>query len=249
MNDRVPRPSPAMIVAMLALFVALGGVGLAASQLPKNSVGAKQIKTNGVRSAEIKDGAVGSADTADESLTGGDLQDGSVGGEDVQNGSLGGDDLGDESVGTVDILDGSLTGDDVQDESLTGDDVQDDSLGSSDVQGLAGDDVQSQTFLGGTVTVQFEQAASDLPSGQSASISVFCPAEQTAIGGGIRGDATNSELTKVTNTRPAISSGNTEPPGDNGSFTGWRGTVVNENNGTGIRPEAWVICASVPPSR
>ena len=33
----------------------------------------------------------------------------------------------------------------------------------------------------------------------------------------------------------------------NGTFTGWRGTFVNENNGAGIRPEVWVICAGPTP--
>lgn len=41
-------PSPAMIVASLALVVALGGVSYAAGVLPANSVGAKQLKKRAV---------------------------------------------------------------------------------------------------------------------------------------------------------------------------------------------------------
>ena len=41
-------------VALLALFIALGGVTYAAAKLPKNSVGAKQIKRNAVRSKHVK---------------------------------------------------------------------------------------------------------------------------------------------------------------------------------------------------
>src|SRR4051812_48379568 len=48
------RPSPAMIVALIALVVAMGGTGYAASQLPRNSVGAKQLKKNAVRSSKVK---------------------------------------------------------------------------------------------------------------------------------------------------------------------------------------------------
>lgn len=48
----------ANVVATLALFVALGGVGYAASQLPKNSVGTKQLKKNAVTSQKIAKGAV-----------------------------------------------------------------------------------------------------------------------------------------------------------------------------------------------
>src|SRR3954470_18273039 len=41
-------------VALLALFIALGGVTYAAAKLPKNSVGARQIKKNAVRSKQVK---------------------------------------------------------------------------------------------------------------------------------------------------------------------------------------------------
>ena len=41
-------------VALLALFIALGGVTYAAANLPKNSVGAKQLKKNAVRSSKVK---------------------------------------------------------------------------------------------------------------------------------------------------------------------------------------------------
>lgn len=49
------RPSPALIVACIALFVALSGTGYAVSKLPRNSVGSAQIKKNAVTSAKVKD--------------------------------------------------------------------------------------------------------------------------------------------------------------------------------------------------
>jgi hypothetical protein len=51
-------PSPAMIVACVALFVALGGTSYAAIKLPANSVGTKQIKNSAVTAAKIADGSV-----------------------------------------------------------------------------------------------------------------------------------------------------------------------------------------------
>ena len=56
------RPSPAMVVACLALGLALGGTSYAAIKLPKNSVGAKQLKKNAVTSPKIKANAVTGAD-------------------------------------------------------------------------------------------------------------------------------------------------------------------------------------------
>jgi hypothetical protein len=47
------RLSYANVMATLALFVALGGVGYAAVKLPRDSVGAKQIKEDAVRFSEL----------------------------------------------------------------------------------------------------------------------------------------------------------------------------------------------------
>jgi hypothetical protein len=52
------RPSPALVISLIALFVAMGGTGYAALKLPKNSVGGAQIKTGAVGSSEVKDGAL-----------------------------------------------------------------------------------------------------------------------------------------------------------------------------------------------
>jgi hypothetical protein len=62
----VRRPSPAMLVAFVALAVALGGTGYAAVQLGKNSVGSKQIKKNAVRSKHVKEEALKLGDLSQE---------------------------------------------------------------------------------------------------------------------------------------------------------------------------------------
>jgi len=53
------RPSSAMVVALLALFLAAGGVGYAATSLPRNSVGSDQIRSSAVTNPKIANGAVG----------------------------------------------------------------------------------------------------------------------------------------------------------------------------------------------
>ncbi|MFN8223785.1 MAG: hypothetical protein U0R50_11145 [Gaiellales bacterium] len=64
MNHKLRLPSPAMSVAVLALFVALGGTGYAVSKLPNNSVGTAQLKNNAVTSAKVKNGTLVSTDFA-----------------------------------------------------------------------------------------------------------------------------------------------------------------------------------------
>src|SRR3954452_17249620 len=59
---RARRPSPSLVISIIALFVAMGGTGYAASQLGKNTVGARQIKTGAVGSSEVKNKALKTAD-------------------------------------------------------------------------------------------------------------------------------------------------------------------------------------------
>ena len=47
------KPSPAMVVACVALVVALGGTGYAAFRLPSGSVGTKQLRNGAVTRAKI----------------------------------------------------------------------------------------------------------------------------------------------------------------------------------------------------
>ncbi len=55
---RFRRPTPAMAVAMVALFVALGGTGYAALKLPPQSVGKKELKRNAVTTTKIDNGTI-----------------------------------------------------------------------------------------------------------------------------------------------------------------------------------------------
>ena len=52
------RPTPALIVAFVALFAAMGGVGYATGKLKPQSVKAKNIKGGAITTAKIADGAV-----------------------------------------------------------------------------------------------------------------------------------------------------------------------------------------------
>jgi hypothetical protein len=61
-------PSPAMVVALIALLLAVGGTAYAGAKLGKNSVGSKQLKKDAVTSPKVKDG----------SLTAGDFDPGSL---------------------------------------------------------------------------------------------------------------------------------------------------------------------------
>jgi hypothetical protein len=72
------RPSPAMIVATLALFVALGGSAYSAAKIggrdiKTGAVGSRAIANNSIRSSDIRNGVVQSGDVKDDSLTNADI--------------------------------------------------------------------------------------------------------------------------------------------------------------------------------
>ena len=242
----------ANVTSLMALFIALSGVAWAAS-LPRNSVGVVQIKTNGVSRAEIKKNAVSNDELKDGAVNATEIGDGTVGATELGLNSVNGSKIGDGTVALADLAPNSIDGSKVVDGSLGGAEVTDGSLGTGDV--AAG------TFLGGKVTAQYEVAAAALgetATGQGTSYDVHCPEGQVAIGGGGRGDATDSEFTVIHSSRPITSTTSSGPPVDNGTFTGWRITVTNpvgdlpQDAGSpgpadgAILPEVWVLCAGAP---
>src|SRR5262245_59458920 len=76
---RIPRISPSMVVACLALTVALAGTSVAATQLlPANSVGAKQLRTGAVTNAKIRNQAVTNAKILRDTITSSRIQHGTL---------------------------------------------------------------------------------------------------------------------------------------------------------------------------
>ncbi len=58
------RITPSLVISVIALVVALGGVSYAAINIPKNSVGSKQLKKNSVTTKKLKKKAVTSLEAA-----------------------------------------------------------------------------------------------------------------------------------------------------------------------------------------
>lgn len=180
------------------------------------------------------------------------------------------------SVGSAQIKKNGVAGTDIRSNAITSAKVKNGSLkavdfaakqlpagatgatGATGAQGLKGDTgakgatglpgAKGDTGTVGAATVVSATATVDLADGTKANYTAFCPEGQQAIGGGGRGDATTSEATVVTSSRPAVSTTNTEPPADGQGFTGWRITVFNPAGGvtTGLLPTVWVVCAAAP---
>ena len=101
-------PSPAMIVACVALFVALGGTSYAAATLAANSVGTKQIKKSAVTNAKVKNATLTGAKVKDATLTGAKVKDATLTGAKVKDATLTGAKILDASVTGADLADAAV---------------------------------------------------------------------------------------------------------------------------------------------
>ena len=72
------RPAFSNVVALMALFVALGGASYAAIKVPKNSVGTRQIKNRAVTAAKLRKNSVNSAKVRNRSLRAVDFRKGQL---------------------------------------------------------------------------------------------------------------------------------------------------------------------------
>ncbi len=106
------------VIATMALFIALGGVAVAAG-LPRNSVGANQLKRGSVTAAKIRKQAVTSAKLAPKSVINGKLAENSVGPGNIGNGAVTSAKLAASSVLATAIKNGVVTTNKLTNEAVT----------------------------------------------------------------------------------------------------------------------------------
>jgi hypothetical protein len=218
------RPSPAMIVSCMALFLALTGSAFAVG---KNTVRSAQIVDGTVRTIDLRDNAVQSAKIADASVTAADLGPDSVGTEEIAKDAVTADEIAANAVASDEVAPDSLTADDlvansvgsseVADQSLTQADLGINSVGETEV---AADAISADELA----TVSVRTAGEAIANGANGSISVECaPGEQVLSGGGQPGNFG----VEMTSSRP---SGN-----------GWLYQAKN-NSGAGSNLTVFAVC-------
>jgi hypothetical protein len=158
-RPRVRRPSAPLLVALLALFVALGGPAhaerlISGAKIKRNSIGSKQIKDRSLRGRDLApaavralratpDRSVTAPKLADNSITtralapdsvqSGSIGDGTVGAADLATNSVGTDEIADNAVGQSEIRGNGVAASEIADNSIDGGEIIDGGLSVRDV--------------------------------------------------------------------------------------------------------------------
>ncbi len=161
------RPSPALVISCLALFMALTGSAFAVG-IAKNSVRSAQIVDGTVRAVDLRDNAVSSPKIAPDAVGGEEIAENAVESPEVAPDALTASDLGAASVASSEVAD----------QSLTANDLGPGSVNASEL---------------GTVTVRTNTVK--VAKGASATVSVGCAAGEQVLSGGGQPGHFGTEMT------------------------------------------------------
>jgi hypothetical protein len=92
------RPSPALVIACIALFLSLGGVSYGVAT---GFIDSREIKNNTIRSKDVRNNTLRTFDIRNNEVRGFDIRNSSVQGRDVAFDTLTGADISEESLGKV----------------------------------------------------------------------------------------------------------------------------------------------------
>lgn len=241
---RLKAPGPALVISLIALFVALGGTAFAAISLPKDSVGSKQLKKGAVTSVKIAKGAVTNAKIAGNAVTGAKVENDSLTGADILESSLG-------KVPSAGMADSATTATNAANSSELG------GIAASGYQQrvtgtcpIAIDAIASTGSVTCENLVVVEHVSPVVTQGNTANESATCPAGDTLVGGG------GGFVLAATSTSPpewvdSATLGVSGPgDADGNPFEGGLGALpqswhVGGTTGvTGSQLEAYAVCAS-----
>jgi hypothetical protein len=179
-----------MVVAVVALFVALGGSSYAAL-----TINGKNIKNKSIAGKKLKNRTITQ--------------------KKVKKNTLGGTVINESKLGQVPS-------------AADADNAANAALAAAVADGSIG--------AGALKTVRVRATQITIPESGNNATTVLCPADERAIGGGVRfipfnAPATPGDLT-IASSRPVSNGGDPQVPNGE-TLTGWRGAAANGTGGTG----------------
>jgi hypothetical protein len=168
------RPSPALVIGCMALFLAMTGSALA---IGKNTVRSAQIVNGQVKTVDLGRDAVRSGKIANETITADDLGTDSVASDEIARDAVDSDEIADNAVSSPEVAPESLTAADLGPNSVGSSEVTNESLTSAD---LGPNSVRASEL--GTTTVRTR--SEPIAAGAIGSISVACQAGEQVLSGG-----------------------------------------------------------------
>lgn len=188
--------SAANVLAVAALFVALGGSAYAAAKLGTGQVKAVNIAKEAVTQQKLRANAV----------TSGKIADGQVNNRDLANGAVSGNKLGKEAIKANKLAKKAVTATALGPEAVTNAKLKNEAVSQTKL---------ASSLYGQLVkNVSYVTATSPLDSEENKFVTAECPAGKEVIGGGARINGANTK-TVVNETAPALSAA--------GAHFGWYG--------------------------
>ena len=243
------RPSPALIVAMAALVMAMSGAAIALpgkgsvkkNDIAKGAVRTKAIAPGAVKTKTINKGAVGSQQIKGKSIKGNRLKDGGVGSKQLKDAGITNEKIEAQAVTADKVKDGTLTGVQVAPEGLSSGNISDYAVlgsGTGAFHRLTATDGGSeaaardaapatQLFKKGQLTISakcFRDTVADQTFAEvyvetAANGAIFTSFEDALVGGNAATDFLNTNTALVDSTLAAISATGADADMDEGGFS------------------------------
>ena len=92
------RPSPALVISLIALFVSLGGVSYGVAT---GYIDSREIRNNTVRSADLRNNDIRTKDIRNNEIRGLDIRNSTIQGRDVALATITGEDMKESTLSQV----------------------------------------------------------------------------------------------------------------------------------------------------
>lgn len=166
------RPTPSMVVAMIALAVAIGGTAIAATK-----IGTKQLKNNAVTTKKIKKKAVATDRIKDKAVTAGKLAANSVATGKIAAGAVKGEK----------VADGAITGPKIAASAVDGSKVADESIGDSKTSDFKALGLVKVTATDGITLGAAREAAPEQPLFSKGPLEIYAKCYRDSVANSLEG--------------------------------------------------------------